>query len=155
MKLKVIAVGRVRTDFFRAGCEEYAARLRHFHTLEVREIRDGRRKGGRADRWRREEADAILAARSPGAALVTLDERGRTFTSAAFAEWLRKQRDDGVGEIAFAIGGPDGLDASVRKAATQIWAFGPLTLPHELARLVLLEQLYRASTILAGHPYHR
>ena len=84
-----------------------------------------------------------------------LDERGKALTSPAFAQLLGKIRDDGAGTLAILIGGPDGLAPAVREAAHIKLSFGAMTLPHGLARIVLAEQLYRAATILAGHPYHR
>jgi 23S rRNA (pseudouridine1915-N3)-methyltransferase len=84
-----------------------------------------------------------------------LDERGKALTSQAFASLLGKTRDDGTGTLAILIGGPDGLAPAIRQAAHVTLAFGAITLPHGLARIVLAEQLYRAATILAGHPYHR
>jgi len=100
------------------------------------------------------EAEAILA-RAGAARLVACDEHGATFASRAFAARLAAQRDDGVRDLAFVIGGADGLDASVLAAATERIAFGPQTWPHALARVMLAEQVYRAVSILAGAPYHR
>ena len=84
-----------------------------------------------------------------------MDERGKALTSQAFAGLLGKIRDDGTGTLAILVGGPDGLAPTVREAAHTKLSFGAMTLPHGLARIVLAEQLYRAATILAGHPYHR
>jgi len=87
--------------------------------------------------------------------VVALDERGKALTSQAFAQLLAKVRDEGAGTAAILIGGADGLAPAVREAARITLSFGAITLPHGLARIVLAEQLYRAATILAGHPYHR
>lgn len=100
------------------------------------------------------EAAALLAA-TAGARLIACDERGRTFSSRAFAELIRDIRDGGERHLAFVIGGADGLDASVREAASMTLAFGPQTWPHALARAMLAEQIYRATSLLAGTPYHR
>jgi 23S rRNA (pseudouridine1915-N3)-methyltransferase len=100
------------------------------------------------------EAEAILA-RADGAQLIACDERGRAMASRDFAARLAALRDDGVRHLAFAIGGADGLDATVAAAAIQTLSFGPQTWPHALARVMLTEQVYRAVTILAGAPYHR
>jgi 23S rRNA (pseudouridine1915-N3)-methyltransferase len=86
--------------------------------------------------------------------VVLLDSRGRSMTSEAFAAWLGARRDDGAQHIVFAIGGADGWSDAVRQRANLLLSFGPMTLAHTLARLVLAEQLYRAFTILSGHPYH-
>ena len=90
-----------------------------------------------------------------GARLIACDERGRTFSSRAFAELIRDIRDGGERHLAFVIGGADGLDASVRDAASMTLAFGPQTWPLALARAMLAEQIYRATSLLAGPPYHR
>ena len=100
------------------------------------------------------EAELILAA-AEGAHLIACDERGRTYQSRAFAEHIAALRDRGERRLIFAIGGADGLDASVLGAAGSTLAFGPQTWPHALARAMLAEQLYRSVTILAGSPYHR
>jgi 23S rRNA (pseudouridine1915-N3)-methyltransferase len=100
------------------------------------------------------EAESILA-KADGARLIACDERGKSFSSRDFAERIARLRDDGVRQLAFAIGGADGLDASVREAAAEVLSFGPQTWPHALARVMLAEQVYRAVTILAGGPYHR
>ncbi|MCA9524846.1 MAG: 23S rRNA (pseudouridine(1915)-N(3))-methyltransferase RlmH [Myxococcales bacterium] len=156
MRLQVIAVGRLKLDYARLGCAEYATRLGRHFPLDIQEVRDAHRsKGGDAARFRADEARSLLGAVAPGATLVALDERGREWDSRAFADWLAEQRDAGTGTMAFLIGGPDGLDPEVRERARVVWSLGRLTMPHELARLVLLEQLYRAASILQGSPYHR
>jgi 23S rRNA (pseudouridine1915-N3)-methyltransferase len=156
VKLTVVAVGRLRSEAARAGCDDYVGRLSPLLPGRVVEVRDvPRQKKGDPDRWRAEEGRNLLAAVPPGALVVALDERGRAWDSRGFAQWLGQQRDAGVPEIAFLIGGPDGLDPEVRAKARVVWSLSPLTFPHELARLVLLEQLYRAATLLAGWPYHR
>lgn len=101
------------------------------------------------------EAELILGALPAGARLVALDERGALRSSRAFAERLAAWRDQGMAELAFAIGGADGLDATVLDRAHATLSLGPMTWPHLLVRGMLLEQLYRAQQILAGHPYHR
>ncbi len=100
------------------------------------------------------EGVALLAA-TAGARLIACDERGKTFSSRAFADLIRGLRDGGERHLAFVIGGADGLDETVRDAASLTLAFGPQTWPHALARAMLAEQIYRATTLLAGTPYHR
>jgi 23S rRNA (pseudouridine1915-N3)-methyltransferase len=101
------------------------------------------------------EAELILGALPPGARLVALDERGVEWSSRAFADRLAVWRDLGIGELAFAVGGAEGLDQAVLDRAETVLSLGPMTWPHFLARSLLLEQLYRAQQIRAGHPYHR
>lgn len=115
--------------------------------VEIVEV-EGRKPGKAA------EGEAILA-KAEGARLIACDERGKSFASRDFAARIAALRDDGVRQLAFAIGGADGLDASVREAAADVLSFGPQTWPHALARVMLAEQIYRAVTILAGAPYHR
>jgi 23S rRNA (pseudouridine1915-N3)-methyltransferase len=146
----LLAVGRCRDPALGALIERYRARLPW--PVEIREIEA---KTAEPARRRAEEGRAILAAVPPGAPLVALDERGTPLSSRAFAERLGRWQEEGRRTIAFAIGGPDGLEPGVRERADLVLALGRLTLPHELARLVLVEQLYRAHSILAGHPYHR
>lgn len=156
MKIVVAAVGRLKASHVEAGCQDYLARLAHSFPTRVVELKDApRAAGGSPERWRAQEAVGILGAVPSGGRLVALDERGLNLTSAAFAEWLGRLRDQSVPTLTFAIGGPDGLDESVRQNAERIISFGAMTMPHDLVRLVLLEQLYRAGTILAGSPYHR
>lgn len=153
--IRVVAVGRLRTDYARLGCDEYFGRARKLLPLDVVEVRDAKRtRAGEPARWQAEEAQALRAALPAGAVVVALDERGDDWTSREFAAWLGRQRDQGRA-VAFVIGGPDGLDPGLRDGADKRWRLGAATLPHELARLVLAEQLYRAATILENRPYHR
>jgi len=108
-----------------------------------------------AARRREEEAAALLKRARDAQRIIALDERGEALSSQAFAQLLAKVRDDGTDTLAILIGGPDGLAPGVRAAAHTTLSLGAITLPHALARIVLAEQLYRAATILAGHPYHR
>lgn len=102
-----------------------------------------------------EESRMIAAALPPRCFTVVLDERGRTLASEAFAELLRRHLDDGTGDMAFLIGGPDGHAPDIRENAGLLLSFGAMTWPHRLVRVMLFEQIYRAVTIIAGHPYHR
>jgi len=149
VRLTVLAVGRARGGPVEALVADYVRRSPW--ALTVREV-EARRGGG--DR-REAEADALTAAIPDGATVVVLDERGTALDSAALAARLGAWRDDGVRDMVFVIGGADGLAERVRRRADLLLAFGPATWPHLLVRAMLAEQLYRAQTILAGHPYHR
>ncbi len=154
MQLRVVAVGRLKASFARDGCDDYLNRIRRPFTTEVVCVREPRRgRGGSVERWRAEEATALRA--GCHGVVVALDERGRQWDSRAFADWLGDQRDRSVSAVSFVVGGPDGLEAALRASAQRVWSLGSLTMPHDLARLVLCEQLYRATSILAGSPYHR
>jgi len=137
---RLIAVGRLRQAWVAEGIALYRRRL---PGLEIVEVRDGTPA---------READAIRAALRPDERLVALAEEGETLGSAAFASALERRAGD---RLAFVIGGADGLEPSIKAAASWRLSLSPLTLPHELARLLLVEQLYRARSILAGGPYHR
>jgi len=151
MRITIVAVGALRAGPERALAEKYLARITW--PIAVREVAEKRRLTGAQLRER--EGELILRACPDGAILVALDERGKPSSSADFAARLGGWQDEGVADIAFAIGGADGLDESVRARADLLLAFGAMTLPHLLVRGVLLEQIYRAQTLLAGHPYHR
>jgi 23S rRNA (pseudouridine1915-N3)-methyltransferase len=153
VRVTLAAVGRVRTPFAEAAAE-YAARAGRYWTLEVAEVREEPARGADVDTVRRREADRLLQRVPTGAQVVACDERGAAFTSDRFAAWLADRRDRAL-DVAFVVGGAYGLDASVRSVAGTVLTLAPWTLPHELARVVLLEQLYRAGTILRGEPYHK
>ena len=151
IRVSVIAVGRARRGPVRALYEHYAARLAWPVTLKEVETRTALP----ASVQRAREAELLLAAAPKGARLVALDQTGELLTSEAFAARLGAWRDQGAAEIAFLIGGAEGLDAVVRERADLALALGRVTWPHLLVRGLLLEQLYRAQQILLGHPYHR
>ncbi len=151
MRLVIAAVGKLKAGPMRALYNDYAGRLPWPVTLK--EIANRTDKTA-AERMRR-EGKALLAAVPDGAALIVLDSRGNALASEAFTERVRVFRDSGTANLAFAIGGADGLDDAVRRRAALALAFGPQTWPHFLVRVMLAEQLYRAATLLAGHPYHR
>ncbi len=153
MRYRIVAVGRVRVGYARDGCERFLSRLRSLAQVEVVEVREGR--GADATQVRRQESDALRAVAAGGGRSVVLDERGRSFTTAALAEYVSALELRGTSRLDLLLGGAEGHDETLRSSADECWSLSPLTLPHELARLVLLEQLYRIETIRAGHPYHR
>lgn len=151
MRLSIIAVGRLKAGPHEALARHYAERLSL--PVVIREVEE-RRPLPPAE-LREREAALLLAAVPQGATIVALDARGSALGSEAFAERLARWRACGVGDLAFLIGGAEGLAERVRAAAELVLSLGPMTWPHQLARGMLLEQLYRAQQILAGHPYHR
>ena len=148
MRIVVAAVGRGRDDPAQQLFESYRRRLPW--PLELREVRAG---GGNAGRER--EAAALLKGLPEGAYVVALDGTGKALTSEAFARRLARIRDDGAAVVAFLIGGADGHGAPARARADLLLSLGPMTWPHLLVRAMLAEQLWRAASILSGHPYHR
>ena len=159
MRLMVIAVGRLKdgperqlAERYRERCDELGKRL-GFRSIEICEIPEGRAK----DTPTRiaAEAAAIAALVPERAIIIALDETGNSLDSAGFANQLRRWRDDAAPALAFVIGGADGLSPDLRRKAKLTLAFGAATWPHQMVRVMLLEQLYRAATILSGHSYHR
>ncbi|HEY0971155.1 MAG TPA: 23S rRNA (pseudouridine(1915)-N(3))-methyltransferase RlmH, partial [Gemmatimonadales bacterium] len=154
VRVTLAVVGRVRAPFADAATT-YETRAARYWPLDVHEVREEPARGNVApDAVRRREAERLLARLPAGAHVVACDERGATFTSERFAGWLAEQRDRAQ-DVAFVIGGAYGLDGSVRERADSVISLAPWTLPHELARVVLAEQLYRAGTIARGEPYHK
>jgi len=151
MEFVIAAVGRAKKGPERALFEHYAARLKSPLTLKEVEEKRPLPTPQRMER----EAEMLLACVPPGARVVALDERGKAIGSEAFAHKLGQWRDDAVPAVAFLIGGADGHHDSVRARADLLLGFGAMTWPHMLVRGMLAEQLYRAQSILEGHPYHR
>ena len=158
VKLALIAVGRLKDGPERELVERYAERVKGvgralgLSPLQLIDLPESRAR--RAPDRQAEEGAAILD-KAASAVLVAFDERGKSLTSEAFARHIARWRDEGRAAVHFVVGGPDGLDERVRAAADLVLSFGALTLPHQLVRALVAEQIYRALTILAGHPYHR
>ncbi len=148
MKIRIIAVGRQKSSPTLDLCDEYLKRMKW--SVSIKEI--DAPKGSTSA----QEAPLINKALPPSAFIVALDERGETLTSPEFASKLSKWYNQAPGnEIIFLIGGADGFDIEIRKKANFLMSFGKQTWPHMLVRVMLLEQIYRAQQIIAGHPYHR
>jgi 23S rRNA (pseudouridine1915-N3)-methyltransferase len=151
MRVTIVAVGRARERAFRDLWLDYAGRCQP--PLDLREVED--KKRGSPAEIKEREGKLLLDAVPDGALIVALDPRGKMLDSPGFARQLGQWRDAGERELAILIGGADGLAEEVLARARFSLSLGLMTLPHQLARIVLAEQLYRAETILAGHPYHR
>ncbi|HEX2136118.1 MAG TPA: 23S rRNA (pseudouridine(1915)-N(3))-methyltransferase RlmH [Microvirga sp.] len=158
MRLAVIAVGRLKDGPERELTERYFERGqglgRSLGLAPVQFVELPESRARREDDRRAEEAAALLE-RAGSAVLIAFDERGRSPTSDAFAARIKRWRDEGRAALACVIGGPDGLAPEVRERADLVVSFGALTLPHQIVRVLVVEQLYRALTIILGHPYHR
>jgi 23S rRNA (pseudouridine1915-N3)-methyltransferase len=159
MRLSVIAIGRLKQGPERELAERYRERFDEtgrklgFRGLEVHEIAESRARD--VPTRMAEEAAAIAALVPERAVLVAMDERGQNLDSIGFAQKLAGWRDQSVPQTIFVIGGADGLSPELRRKAKLSVSFGAATWPHQILRVMLLEQIYRAATILAGHPYHR
>ncbi len=154
MKIRVAAVGQRLPAWAAEGVRDFAERLPRDFRVELHQVKPEARNGQPVERLLAAEAVRLRAAVPPDAVLVALDERGKDWSSAQLAEALAQWRD-GAREPAFVIGGPDGLHPPLKREAALCLRLSSLTLPHALARLVLVEQIYRAWSILAAHPYHR
>ncbi len=141
MKLRIVMLGKTRRPEIRALLDEYAKRIERFSEIEFTELREDS-----AASLRKLDFDSA-------AMVVLLDDAGKPQTSAQFAKWLGELRDRGVRELVFLCGSAEGFPEALRRRATQKASLSPLTFSHELARVMLAEQLYRAFAILAGHPY--
>jgi 23S rRNA (pseudouridine1915-N3)-methyltransferase len=154
MRFVVAVVGRPRDADLAAAIRKYETRASRYWPLEVREVREESARAAPLDAVREREGDRLVALVPEGARLVACDETGDALTSLQFARWLGEARER-ARDVAFVIGGAFGLPAALRERAERRLALAAWTLPHELARLVLAEQLYRAGTIVRGEPYHK
>jgi 23S rRNA (pseudouridine1915-N3)-methyltransferase len=155
LHLRLLAVGKLRGSIWLPAVMEYSHRLQRYVKFDLVEMRDSIGKGLPDAAALVEEGKVIAQSLEPGNFLVALDREGKALDSAQLAQMLQKQTDAGVRKMDFVIGGPVGLDQKIAAKANLRLSLSALTLPHELARVVLLEQLYRALTILRGEPYHK
>jgi 23S rRNA (pseudouridine1915-N3)-methyltransferase len=141
MKIRLIMLGKTRREELRVLLNDYASRIRHYAEIEISELRESNSAAFRKLKF------------EPASTVVLLDATGKQFTSEQFARWLGDLRDRGVREIVFLCGDADGFPPELRNSAKQKISLSTLTMPHEFARVVLAEQIYRGFAILAGHPY--
>jgi 23S rRNA (pseudouridine1915-N3)-methyltransferase len=155
MKIRLLAVGQKMPDWVTTGYLDYAKRLTDDVRLELVEIPAAKRtKNSEVDKMKQQEGDALLAAIAANERVIALEVGGKEHSTEALSlqmnDWLQ-----GGKNVCLLVGGPDGLSKDVLKRADALWSLSPLTLPHPLVRILLAEQLYRAWTLLKGHPYHR
>ena len=151
MRYQLVCIGAVKRKFILAGCQFYEARLRPFTRLDVTELRESKAKT--KAQVQLEESSNLLSAAS--GYLISLDEGGKQFGSVELTNYISELENRSISQVSFLIGGAEGHSDALKRNAAASLSLSNLTLPHDLARLVLLEQLYRAETIRAGHPYHR
>lgn len=155
MKVSLLTISHKQPAWVHEACLEYERRLPREWSFQVQEVKpDARTSGVTKEKVQAVEAQRLRAAAAKGARLVALDERGDAWSTQQFANWMRRWQQDGR-DIAFLIGGADGLDPELRAAAEQRVSLSAMTLPHGLVRVLVIEQLYRVSALLSGHPYHR
>jgi 23S rRNA (pseudouridine1915-N3)-methyltransferase len=147
MKIRILWPGKTKKNYYRSAIEDYAGRIRKFVPLEIIEVREQRLKDDQQAKRMRLEGKQ-LAVKRQSRTTVVLDHSGKMLTSEEFSQWLEKV----AGDVDFLLGGPAGIDTT--QVSLRL-SFGRITLPHELARVVLLEQIYRALTIQRHHPYHK
>lgn len=159
MKITVIAVGKVKEKFFREAVAEYEKRLGRYCKLEIREVADDKTPDGASETQREQvllrEGERIQRLLPEDVYVVALEIEGRKFTSEAFAGEIERLGVSGVGHIVFVIGGSLGLHNIIKRRADLAVSFSDMTFPHQLMRVVLLEQIYRAYRIINGEPYHK
>ncbi len=158
MKLRLLAVGQKMPDWVQSGYDDYAKRLQPL--LPVQLVPLAMAKRGKNDsaseihKYCQQEGQTILTARQPRERLIALEVGGRNLSTEKLADTLKLWMQDGQ-DVALAIGGPDGLSNEVRQQAEWHWSLSPLTLPHPIVRIIVIEQIYRAMSLINGHPYHR
>ena len=157
MKLQILAVGKLRVPYFQAGVQEYLSRIGHMLPIEQIEVPGGtgEESNGKGEGALSREGERLLRAIKPGTKIVTLDSTGKQMTSEMFSKWFQEEMGAATERIAFIIGGAWGLDKRLKEASSLSLSLSLMTFPHELARLMLVEQIYRALTLWKGHPYHK
>jgi len=151
MKLRILWVGKSKEEWVKEAVTEYTGRIRRYTPLELAEVRD--EKGAAAEDMRRRECERLEKHIPPNARVVMLDEHGEQMDSRIFSEFISKQRDSGCGEMVFIIGGAYGFSEEFRKRGKLV-SLSKMTFTHQMIRVFLLEQIYRAFTIMNGEPYH-
>ncbi len=158
MKLRLLAVGQKMPDWVQSGYDDYAKRLQPLLPVQLMPLPMAKR--GKNDsasdihKYCQQESQTILTARQPRERLIALEVGGRNLSTEKLADTLKLWMQDGQ-DVALAIGGPDGLSNEVRQQAEWHWSLSPLTLPHPIVRIIVIEQIYRAMSLINGHPYHR
>ena len=155
MKILLIAIGKTDDDYLVSGIKKYVGRIGHYVSFEMKEIPDPRnRKTLSEEQQKKAESFLILSQLQPADQVILLDENGKQSTSVEFSENLEKQMASGVKRLVFVIGGPYGFAQEVYDRANGQLSLSPMTFSHQMVRLIFVEQLYRALTILKGEPYH-
>ena len=155
MKILLLVIGKTDEDYLVTGIKKYVGRLGHYVSFEMKEIPDIRnRKTLSEEQQKKAESFLLLQQLQPGDQVILLDERGKQYTSVEFSESLERGMASGAKRMVFLIGGPYGFDKEVYDRANALMSLSPMTFSHQMVRLIFLEQLYRAFTILKGEPYH-
>ena len=155
MKILFLVIGKTDESYLETGISKFIKRLEHYIPFEMKVIPDIKnRKTLTEDQQKKAEGDLILSQLNPGDDLILLDEKGKTFTSVMFSQWIEKQMNAGSKRIVFVVGGPYGFSKDVYDKAKFKISLSEMTFSHQMIRLIFVEQLYRAFTIIKGEPYH-
>ncbi len=155
MILTLLVVGKTDEQFIREGIALYSQRLKHYIDFRLEVIPDIKKNRNMSEKQQKnEEARKIISRKSVSSELHIFDEKGKAMTSLMFADFLQKKMTSGIKELILVIGGPYGFSDEVRQTAVSEISLSPMTFPHQLARLLCVEQIYRAFTIIKGEPYH-
>lgn len=149
--VRLIVVGKTSFSFLKEGEAEFEKRIKGFFKFSVSVVKEFK---GTSEVKKQKEAEEIMAGILPGSALILLDEKGKGFNSREFASWIEKQQLLFPKGLTFVIGGAEGFSDSLRQTATAMISLSAMTFSHQLIRIIFMEQLYRAATIMHGHPYH-
>jgi 23S rRNA (pseudouridine1915-N3)-methyltransferase len=157
LKLQILAVGKIRVSYYQAGVQEYLTRIGYMLPIEQIEVPagTGEESNGKGEGALVREGERLLRIVKPGTKVVTLEASGKQKTSEQFSHWFQDEMTASTERIAFIIGGAWGLDKSLTEISALSLSLSKMTFPHELARLILVEQIYRALTLWKGHPYHK
>ncbi len=155
MKIEFWSLGKPHEPYVTPGVEDFTARIQNYFPVEWRILIPKKSTGtGKPEKWKQQESELVLAALMPDDYLVALDENGRTLTSLKLAQFIQKRGNESVKRMIFLIGGAYGLDEKILSIAKFSWSLSPLTFPHQLVRLILSEQVYRACSIIRNEKYH-
>lgn len=149
--VRLIVVGKSSFTFLKEGEEEFEKRIKGFLKFSVTVVKEYK---GASEMKKQKESEEITQAILPGSALILLDEKGKSLGSRPFAEWIEKQQLLFPKGLSFVIGGAEGFSEALKASATALISLSPMTFSHQLIRIIFMEQLYRAATIIHGHPYH-
>jgi 23S rRNA (pseudouridine1915-N3)-methyltransferase len=155
LRLELLFLGTTKESYLAAGIDDYVKRLSRYLKLEIRTIKEGKIKKGERENFLIEKESEKLMQNTQGSYLVCLDRTGKQMDSLQLAKQMERWEMQSVKKISFVIGGPLGLSAAILKKADLVLSFSPMTFTHEMSRMLLLEQLYRACTIKAGEKYHK
>jgi len=154
MKIRVFVIGQTQESYVKVGIQKYLNRLPHYCTFEYTELKDASGKGVQPDQQKQREGETILKVVKPDEVLCLLDEKGLSLTSVNFAKHIEKKQNAGVTSWVLVVGGAHGFSKEVYARANEQIRLSDMTYPHDLVRIVLLEQVYRAFTIIRGEGYH-